>query len=385
MKRIAKFTLVLFCLFSAMKVSAQYTITPVPPPPSFTFNDLWHFTVIRSSTDAYNQFYVSLRIFDGQSQLKVKSNTATLNLPAGTHYYNLGNISDLQPFVTSYYDGGFLQQVISTGGVFPAGTYNMVYTLYGKAADGEFEPLFEDNYQAVVEAMWPPMLLSPLDGDTIETQYPVLTWTPAFSSSYFGLITYTLTLKEVFPGQNKFQAFQSNPVYFSENNIPVTMLNYPGGAQALDTGHTYVWQVQAEGSGSDMGSSEIWEFSIGEPEPEPIDSVRKVYFEITRTVSSHYVVIRDGVLRIKFEERHYDIDEKLMYKIFDSNRQLVADQTQLTKYSQQGNNLFSISLCDNSTGFNLAKDNYTIEIRSQKGSRFYLNFFNDKTLAECAE
>jgi hypothetical protein len=306
-------------LLIGMNVKAQYNLMPIAPPPNFSFNDLWHFNIFNSDSAANSMFYVSLRIFDGSNILKVKSNTSTIYIGPGSNYYNLANISQLQPFTTSYYDASILQQTISSGGIFPPGTYNIVYTLYGKFADGNFTPLAEEASEATVEAMWPPMLLSPADGDTIDTQYPLLTWTPAFSSGYAGLITYSLNLVELFPGQNAYQAIQSNPLYFTQSNIPITLLPYPPSAQLLDTSKTYAWQVHADAQGYAMGSSEVWTFTFKQPRPatEIPDSLQTLYHDVEDAYPSTFVITSLKRILFKFEDSyHQDADSLLTFALY---------------------------------------------------------------------
>lgn len=369
--------LAFLCLYSiSVNSSAQYTITPIAPPPSFTFNDLWHFTVIRSAADNNAQFYISLRVFDASNILKVKSNTAVLALPTGSHYFNTSNISQLEPFITSYYDASVLQQIISSGGTFPPGTYNIVYTLYGKSADGEFAPLSEDASEAIVEAMWPPMLLSPPDEDTIDTQYPILTWTPAFSSSYNGQITYTLNLVELYPGQNGYQAIQANPLYFSQNDIPITMLPYPPSAQVLDTTKVYAWQVHADAQGTAMGSSEVWTFTWGTPqtENEPIKS-NKIYFDIKRASPFEKYIITDGFLYIKYEEEYaIEANEMLTFQVLDKNY-TPKNTTELSIPIYKGTNRIKINQCELKLGEFKDKDFFYFKAKNQKGETFLLKFY----------
>ena len=293
---------------------AQYSITPVPPPPSFTFNDLWHFSVSKPGAGGQDLFYVSLRIYGSTHTLLVKSNSATFTLSAGTRYFNLTQLADLQPFSTSYYDAPLLQQAIATGGLFPPGTYQLVYTLYGKQADGAFEPLFENTTEAVVEALWPPMLLSPPDGDTLPTPTPLLTWTPAFSSGYVGPVNYRLNLVELFSGQNAYQAIQSNPLYFSQSNLPVTMLAYPAAAQVLDTGKVYAWQVHADAGGTSLGSSEIWTFRLAVPKKDSAstDTIPLVYMEPEAEYPATFAVLSEKKIPFKFRDCYQQDDHNLI-------------------------------------------------------------------------
>lgn len=359
---------VFVCLLVSISIKAQYVVTPILPPPNFTFNDLWQLTVIRGAADDNSQFYITLRIYDETNALKVKSNTSVLVLPAGTHYYNLSNISQLQPFVTSYYDASILQQAVSSGGMFPPGIYNIVYTLYGKAADGEFMPLTEDASQATVEALWPPMLLSPPDGDSIDTQYPLLTWTPAFSSAYGGQITYTLNLVELAFGQNAYQAIVSNPVYFTQSNIIATLLPYPPSAQLLDTTKIYAWQVHADVQGASLGSSEVWTFTWRKPKKQ------------TQKVSTYYAILKpkpetsiflatEDLLRFTYEDNYVlSATEKIRYYIYDEKRKL--------KYDFQ--NCEKCKVMRNQKYYSIEIGGINSEIKLERNKVYYLEVLNDK-------
>lgn len=376
---------VLLVAFMGMNVSAQYSIIAVSPPPTFTFNDLWHFTATRTDADNYTQFYVSLRIMGNNNQLKVKSNSSVFSLPVGTGYYNASNLSDLQPFTTSYYDGGLLQQAVSSGGFFPSGAYVCSYTLLGKSADGEFTPLAEDFIQVSVEALWPPMLLNPVDEDSIDTPYPLLTWTPAFGTFVTAPITYTLKMVELFSGQQPAQAILANPTYYSASGIPITMLPYPPAAQPIDTGKTYVWQVHAEAGGYPMGSSEIWSFTRVSPQTASEQVREKPFAKLSVEPGSYAVEVNDGMLRLAFEEALSDSDNALTFSIYKPDGERIADQTQLTQFVREGHNKIRISLCNNSTGFNLPKGYYRIEVVSQRGDTYRLNFYNNKNISACAD
>lgn len=363
------------CL-SSWHVQAQYTLHAVPPAPQFTFNDLWHFTVVRSQADNFNAFYVSLRIFGGESQLRVKSNTAVVNFATGSHYYNASNSAALQPFATSYYDGGMLQQVVSSGGLFPAGTYNMVYTLYGRSADGEFAPLAEDQVSLTVEAMWPPMLLSPPDGDTINTTYPLLTWTPAFNSAFSGTVTYSLKLVEQLAGQNAYQAIQANPAYFTQAGLNTTTLPYPAGAQSLDTGKVYAWQVHADADGAGLGASEIWTFTLATPE-HPTETVRAnpVYFDIKHSAPFEVYYITDGFLYIKYEEEYAtENGQELRFEVLDKNFK-PKSPVSLSVPINKGLNRIKINQCQLNLGNPKAGDYFYFKVKNKKSETFTLKFY----------
>lgn len=363
--------------FTPTALRAQYAINPVAPPPAFGFGDLWHFTVLRGAADNYNQFYVSLRVFNGSNILKVKSNTAVFTLAVGSQYFNQANMAPLQPLATSYYDASVLQQAIASGGLFPPGTYNIAYTLYGKTADGEFTPLADDALQLLVEAMWPPMLLTPGDGDTINTVYPLLTWTPAFSSSYTGPIEYTLNLVEVFPGQNAYQAIAANPNYFTQSGIPVTTLPYPAAAQALDTGKVYAWQVHATGGGSAMGSSEVWRFTLANaPVPAEKREENKIYWDIKKMLPTEIYRVTDGFIYLKYEEEYNSATPVIQITVLDKKMNPTTTDEKGTELSlTRGLNRFNIPQCSLPLGKFSKGDYFYLKIKNVKGEIYTVKFY----------
>lgn len=366
----------LWLLLSVGQVSAQYSINAVAPAPQFTFTDLWHFTVVRAQPDNLNAFYVSLRVYNETNQLRVKSNTAVLTFPVGSHYYHTGNLTQLQPFATSYYDGGLLQQVVSSGGLFPAGTYGLVYTLYGRAADGEFTPLAEDQVSITVEALWPPMLLSPSDGEVVQTIYPLLTWTPAFSSAFSGTVTYTLRLVEQLAGQNTYQAIQANPAYFTQTGLVTTTLPYPPAAQVLDTGKVYVWQVHADAGGASLGSSEIWTFTLASPQTESETLLANpVYFDIKHVAPFEVYHITDGFLYIKYEEEYAtENGSELRFEVLDKNFKTKTPEP-LAVPVTKGINRIKINQCQLRLGSLKDTDYFYFRVSNPKNEKFTLKFY----------
>lgn len=376
MKRITPFVFLVWALASTALVRAQYTLTPLAPPPAFAFTDLWHFTVVRSAGDANVQFYVSLRIYNTSGQLLVKSNTAPFVLEVGSRYFNAGNVSDIQPFSTSFYDAGTLQQVIASGGNFPPGVYRMVYTLFGKAKDGEFAPLAEGELETTVETVWPPMLLSPEDAEKIDTQYPLLTWTPAFSSSAPQPVEYTLYLVEMLPGQNPAQALKSNPFLLEQRGIPVTTLSYPASAAALREGAQYAWYVTAKAGDVSLGQSQMWSFSLGDG---PIQEIPYEPFVELFPAPASFVYRADfGRLRIKYVEEYVlpSPDDHLWFNIYDWRGKVVYAHTALgTPIGiKKGHNYVQINVGSLATSGVGGIGPYLLEVYNHKNEKQYLRF-----------
>jgi len=369
----------LLLLTCSLGSSAQYGISPIPPPPNFTFNDLWHFTVTRSGADAYTQFYVALRIHDGKNMLKVKTNSTTFALDVGSRYYNLANINLLQPFGTGYYDAGILQEIISGGGQFPPGSYNITYTLYGKAKDGEFTPLAEEALQTTVEVMWPPILLWPEDKAVLADHYPVLTWTPAFSSSFTGTILYDLKLVELSKGQSAEQAILSNPRFFDVSKLGTTSYPYTSEAPALKDKTTYAWQVKAN-LGGIWAPSQVWQFTFSQDDPLPTGPPSQYYTPVLEKLDGGFAMAVNYELKLKYTEE-YELPSSgnnyLIYNIYDQNgikiRTSLPPMSSPSATIKKGDNYISLAL--GNPGLNLtAGQFYIIEVMNHKNEKWYLRF-----------
>lgn len=376
MKCFAIKTVGLLCLCLNLSLArAQYTLTPVAPPPLFSFNDLWHFTVTRGAADAYGEFYVTLRVSDGNNALRIKSNSSRFGLEPGSRYFNTATLADLQPFSNSFYDAVLLQEAIASGGQFPPGTYRMIYTLYGKAKDGDFTPLAEENMEATVDVMWPPILLWPEDEAVLPDLYPTLTWTPAFSSSYSGPITYTLTVKELKKGQTKEQAMLSNPQFLGVKELPTTMYAYSSAAPALQKGQNYVWQVMAT-LGATQSFSQMWIFSAVD-DPAPAGPVPNFYAPVKEVLDNSFYRAQARILRIKYTEE-YEVDKGfLIYNIYDKNGVVVKSSlppmNSPSAGISKGDNYITLSL--GSSGLNLTVNEfYTLEVMNHKNEKWYLRF-----------
>jgi len=351
---------------------SQYVLTCIAPPPQFSHDDLWNLTITRVNLlDNYAQFYIAMRIYNGQNQLEVKTNSATLGLPGVLTVINLGTIAQVQPFTINYYNGSTLQQVISSGGIFPPGTYNVDFALYGRPNDGEFTELAGVSVQVIVDALWPPMLLSPPDGDSIQTPNPVLTWTPAFSTYLSGFVTYRLRVTEIFSGQSKQQAISSNLPQHMENNVPMPLLMYPNTAQPLDTGKRYAWQVEGRIGLISLGHSEVWEFCYCFP--QQVQTIYNgYYYKLTEHPQSQFERVKGNVIPVAFPEKYVPMGGKLVFRLKNMAGSLLADEQDFDAPKKIGLNKYQIDLCS-ANDLNIADGNYTFEFPTEGRQTYYLS------------
>jgi hypothetical protein len=379
-----KCKLLLICISLTLftKGYSQYTFTPYPPPPEFTFDDLWHFTITGPVVTDYTQFYVAMRIFNDQGTLLLKSNTDIFALPNAVLYVDKTDLSAIDPFTTLYYDNTY-QSVVANGDFFPAGTYNIVYTLLGRPADGEFTELAEANITAVVNLFMPPILIYPEDMDTIDTPYPLLTWLPAYQASAGQSIFYNLRLVEMFSGQTSASAIAANPAYFEQYDLPITAIPYPASANPIELDHTYAWQVAATIAGVPVAYSQIWQFTYAIPTPVfPEEVDHKQYYSFFEKLDGAVVPVEENSVRMRVEENYNNFENYLSFNIYNDQNQLVASSSNLSIQVINGVRFVEIPLCGGS--LQLDQDQiYLIEIFNVKHEKKFLRIQNKFDTNNC--
>ena len=358
----------LLCSYPAC---GQYLLTAISPPPQFGHDDLWNLSITRSNMqDNYSRFYIALRIYNGQNQLLSKTNSTELPLNEPLTVINIGNLYTVKPFTINYYNATLLQQVISSGGLFPPGTYHVQFTLYGRPGDGEFSELAEYSEQLQVEASWPPMLLSPADGDSIQHPLPVLSWTPAFSTSAIAPVTYRLKVAEILNGQSKQQAITSNFPKYTETNLPMPLQIYPNTASGLDSNRRYAWQVEAEMGSIHLGYSEVWEFCYCFLEKRQTQHPG-FYYKLTEHPQSQFELVKGNMLPVAFPEKYVPKEDKLYFRVKNLEGKELANQDSFDAPKRIGMNKYNISLCADSK-LDLKEGYYILEFPTEGRFTYYL-------------
>lgn len=166
---------------------------------------------------------------------------------------------------TVSYDAGSRDQAIQTGRL-PEGDYNACITLRDMSG-----MVLVANVCAPFTIVYPnpPSLFFPMDGDSLDSVYPIFTWTPVNVPPAYQL-HYVLRVVEILAGQPPHQALLANIVHYEENNLLTTSIQYPLSALPLEPGKRYAWQVQAVDQNgfppsANQGRSEIWTFVARDP------------------------------------------------------------------------------------------------------------------------
>lgn len=103
--------------------------------------------------------------------------------------------------------------------------------------------LIVGQFSLKAQGLSQPLLLYPINGDTIFETNPILNWVSAPPPNSFN-VSYKLILVEILPGQSAIAAIQANPILASASSIQVQSYQYPLNAPTLGNHKQYAWQVK---------------------------------------------------------------------------------------------------------------------------------------------
>jgi len=213
---------------------------------------------ITNNTTTPTDVLIYLTIARANGSMLATGNSNPVSVPPGAPVQI--NSDRFIDWSTVTYDAGSRDQAIQTGRL-PEGEYNACITL--KDMSG---PILVSNVCAPFTIVYPspPSLFFPMDGDSLDSMYPIFTWTPVNVPPAYQL-HYVLRIVEILSGQTPHQALLANIVQFENDNLLTTNIQYPISALPLEPGKTYAWHVQAVDQNgfppsANQGRSEIWMF-----------------------------------------------------------------------------------------------------------------------------
>ena len=211
------------------------------------------------------QFRLSLE-HDGDVLIDMTSNPVVYE--PGIHTYQTFDDEPAIQFPLAYSDWiGQLSSSVSETGILAEGTYTL--RLEAEPTDPDaLIPSIPGVAIFTVRYAEPPLLLTPFDGATLNSQFPVFSWTPITGVPPGSMIEYELLIVEVFPGQAPFEALAGNREHLRKALVEQTTSLYTLDELPLEQGKQYAWQVRAQDVLSelpllDQGETEIYTFTVG--------------------------------------------------------------------------------------------------------------------------
>lgn len=381
-----KHTLFVISLFLVQLVTAQVTITAIPPGPRFTLEDLWNVTIIKTASPTRGQqFALTLNLYNDKGERLLAQTSNAFQITRNVFTVNKLSLNKIEPISTTYYQRRIENQMAKQGGLMPEGDYKVEFVLYQVGAPGGtdfMEPLIKTAYNIEAMLAYPIQLVNVPNNDTITDQYPNFTWIPPYPLPE-GTVTYKVTLSEVYDGQTPLVAVRDNvPWAMKEvNNSP--SLYYSASNPTLVKGKTYAWTVNAYGTkGEYVSGSETWRF-IYSPEDSIIYEPEQ-YYVMERELKNNYFTIDSNILPIKFQEDYRVLDSISTIILFDASYDTVANEDVIPIGYEQGLNYTFISFCPEDFPFTLDDMQiYVLEITLLNRQKYYMRFINRSALGAC--
>ena len=194
------------------------------------------------------------------------------NLRPGLTTINAGNIDEIFPVRSIEFLDSDIEGLIRRTNCLPPGSYEVCLSLFETDDVGTMGDriLSQTCYTRTKENLNSIFLISPLENTIVGNTLPIFSWTPIVP--FPDNSQYTIQIVELFEGQSAFEAFRSNPLFFSQDGLTNNIFQYPIESRPFNPCIRYAWRVlyeqssgfsnpQFRGSPDLNNSSELWEFS----------------------------------------------------------------------------------------------------------------------------
>jgi uncharacterized coiled-coil DUF342 family protein len=241
---------------SAQDRFVSITVTP-PPPNQLTIPDLWQVTLV-SAGDEQLALFLRGTVTEAADGVVLTGTTSPFEVPPGGIPVMV-TARDLEPIDIDAANSRYERIVLRTGGA-PAGNY--LYCVEAVHFESG-EVLGDDCIDVMVDPSTPPELITPADGDELETPYPVFAWTEAMPPG----TSYGLRVHPVMDDQRPSEAIAVNPAWFELFGLESSTLAYPVDAHPLEPG-IYVAQVISLSGDRVLARSEPVIFELLSTDPD---------------------------------------------------------------------------------------------------------------------
>jgi len=222
-----------------------------PPPQNVFFENLWKCRITNNETEVVQVTLTGWVTKDGKEIARGTSNPITIQ-PGGKMVTSADITGGKWDYDPEY------EPIAMRRGTLPAGSY--VYCIrVDRAEDGEKLAQECEDF-SIGAKVSPPRLVTPRDGAEIMEARPIFVWTPPVPPPE-GVI-YTLRIAEVGEGMSAEEVLEDPRPLFEEEGIRTTTFTYPYSADSLEQGSEYAWQVTAMVEGKEIGTSQVWTFSV---------------------------------------------------------------------------------------------------------------------------
>lgn len=360
--------MVLITLFLSPFLRAQQVtiINSQFMPYNVTPEALLNVSVMNNGTEIQAQLIS--RLFNISNQQLIIVRSSTFLLTPGMNNLLSGN---LKVAGVEYSKGNQVDYIKTTHNL-PGGTFRVCISIIlsssSEPAD-EFCDEIESDFNQYL------YLINPFDKDTIENNFPLLTWNHSepFNALAEGEF-YRMIVSEIREKQNAEQAIATNSPVMVKNYLTVHNLQYPYDAKELEKGKHYAWQVHKMTNNIVTNKTEAWEFFVRKsPEEKNLK-----YVALQSTLTADAYVAYNGRIYFKFLEEYHAKGELKAFVISDKGKEypvnLYKDEKQIKNASSiknTGDNRFELDLDTQ----NIKPGYYRMVIKNEKKQTFYLKFY----------
>jgi hypothetical protein len=271
----------------------------LPPTGNFTTEDIFRAVNLTNTGLGPVPVYLHGTVNTGKkNELIFEGETSPFNAGQGTMVVSPDQVESLEVIHSDPdYEGLLLQ----TGSI-PAGIYIICVEVVHRESG---EVLSKDCVEHEVLHPSDPQLLMPANEALVFEDHPVFNWLPPMPVPIEQVIRYRLKVVEVLNGQNPYEAIESNPSWYIEEDGLAPLMVYPLDARPFEPGAIYAWQVQAHTDdgipyGQNNGKSEIFVFSKEPLTERYLHVVSPVVPCIGSIAESNYVKVDDMDIQWEF-------------------------------------------------------------------------------------
>ena len=220
--------------------------------------------------------------------------------------------------------------------------------------------------------MVPPELLSPVNGETVETLQPLLLWRGPMPLQQEG-VNYALRLVE--KTSEKVDALSAlrmrSPLVNSI--VRTTFQPYPITAKPLEDGKTYAWQIEAKAGSLSLGATDAWIFTVKLPKYTPIIRPVQSYCWVKEIEDGRYCSPTDS---LKFMYDNLERDTVLTYSLMNMDTK-TFEKNLPPMTLKNGENALILPF-DDFKGI-VPKTLFRLEIVNSRGRHYFLPFIRVKS------
>jgi hypothetical protein len=273
---------------------------------------------------------ISIQIVDNETGENVTLQSQPFNLKFGITYSQSLNGQANFYYVSSR--SVSFAKILKPDFYFPSGQYDICISILNDEAInltkacGNFEVLKNLDI----------LLISPFDGEHIESTTPTFLWTMASINGQ--RTTYNVKWAESRDRIDATRAFAELPIFYASMNNRDNLLNYLSSFKKFDKSNYYYWQVEAVQNGKIVAVSDVWEFYFDL-------SIRKsndfAYYDIDKSPNNKIYLLYSETGSFSFIFTNKYKQEEILYTITNqSNR----DEVQGSFVLSQGRHKYDIDV-----------------------------------------